>query len=214
MIEYIWRVNNLDVFYSNETNGGGDYFAIEYIDYVRQNYGEVDHILEWCSGPGFIGFGMLGEGLCNRLSLNEMYFPAVEMMYKTRQHADNPECISIYHGDTLDNISNKEQYDLVVGNPPHWHSIESAQQCFPFDIKTTYHVPEILIDFDWKAHKDFYRSIKQLLKPNGKIILQENMHGSNASVFEPMINESGLEISRIERSNMYEMIYYIEVIHK
>ena len=51
MIEYIWRVNGLDVFYTNETNGGGDYFALEYIDAVKESTDPVEHILEWCSGP-------------------------------------------------------------------------------------------------------------------------------------------------------------------
>ena len=50
-IEYIWRVNGSDIFYTPETNGGGDHFFSEYLDLVNQYYDRVHHIMEWCSGP-------------------------------------------------------------------------------------------------------------------------------------------------------------------
>ena len=42
-IEYIWRVNGSDIFYTPETNGGGDHFFPEYLDLVIQYYGRVHH---------------------------------------------------------------------------------------------------------------------------------------------------------------------------
>ena len=86
MIEYIWRIDNFDVFYTNKTNGGGDYFAIEYIDITKEWYTSVDHVLEWCSGPGFIGFGMLASGLAKNVTLSDMYLPAIELAQHTKEN--------------------------------------------------------------------------------------------------------------------------------
>ena len=33
-INYIWRINDLDVYYTNETNGGGNAFAEDYCNAV------------------------------------------------------------------------------------------------------------------------------------------------------------------------------------
>lgn len=214
MIDYIWRINNFDVFYTNETNGGGDHFALEYIDVIKDWYGKVDHVLEWCSGPGFIGYGLYANDLCDRVSFNEMYLPAIEVLEKTKNNSDNSDNILIHSENSLDTFSRQQKIDLVVGNPPHWESIESAQPCFPFDIKEYYHVPEILIDFEWNAHRSFFLNMKELLSDSGRILLQENKQGSDPEVFETMINDADLKITGVAESQMYDMIYYLEVSHK
>jgi len=214
MIDYIWRINNFDVYYSNETNGGGDFLAIEYLDVVREWYTDVDHILEWCSGPGFIGYGMYAAGLCNRVSFNEMYLPAVEMLEKTKANSNNANDINIYQGSSLDSIPDYIKFDLVVGNPPHWKSVDAANNSLGFDVGQCMHVDDILVDQDWNSHKDFYAGIKQLLSDNGKILLQENSSGSTPEDFRNMIESAGLKISSTAQSKMYadKNIYYIEVV--
>jgi len=214
MIDYIWRINGLDVFYTNETNGGGDHFAIEYIDIIKDRYGKKDHVLEWCSGPGFIGYGVYASGLCNYISFNEFFLPAIEMLEKTKKNSNSNDCISIHTENSLDAFSRQMPIDLVVGNPPHWSSIESAQPCFPFDIEAHYHVPEILIDFEWNAHKNLFLNMKELLSVDGKILLQENKQGSNPEVFESMIYDVDLKITGVAESHMYPDIYYLEVGHR
>ena len=60
MIEYIFRVKGCDIFYTPETNGGGDHFFVEYLDLIIQQYGRVHHILEWCSAKSYFGVVDLG----------------------------------------------------------------------------------------------------------------------------------------------------------
>jgi methylase of polypeptide subunit release factors len=215
MIDYIWRINNFDVYYSNETNGGGDFLALEYIDVVREWYTNVDHILEWCSGPGFIGYGMYASGLCNRVSFNDMYSPAVSYLEKTKANSNDASNINIYQGSSLDNVPDNVKFDLVVGNPPHWKSVDAASNSLGFDISQYTHVSDILVDQDWNSHKNFYVSMKRLLSDNGRILLQENANGSSPEDFKDMIELVGLKISSIAHSRMYadKNIYYIEVVH-
>jgi methylase of polypeptide subunit release factors len=216
MIDYIWRINGLDVFYTNETNGGGDFFAIEYINAVRDWYPNVDHALEWCSGPGFIGYGLLASKLCKTISFNEMYMPAVEMLERTKQHSKFIDKINIFHGSTLSCIPSNIKFDLVVGNPPHWKDIQSAGRSLNIEPENYKHIPDILVDSDWNSHKQFFKSIKGLLSDNGKILLQENSFGSDPNDFKDMIEEADLKIFFTAKSNLYanKGIYYMEVGHK
>lgn len=214
MIDYIWRVNNLDVYYSNETNGGGDYFAIEYMDVVREWYADVDHALEWCSGPGFIGYSLLASGLCKNVSFNDMYSPAIEMLQRTKHHSKFDNNINIFEGNTLDCVPKDLKFDLVIGNPPHWKDAQSASFDLGLDATEHKHVLDILVDLDWTSHMQFFKSIKHLLSANGKVLLQENAKGSTPKEFEDMINIAGLKINFTAESKMYKDIYYIEVGHK
>jgi len=215
MIDYIWRIDGFDVYYSNETNGGGDFLAIEYIDVVRERYTDVNHILEWCSGPGFIGYGMYAAGLCKQVSFNEMYSPAVDMLKKTKANSNDANNIRIYQGSSLDSIPDHVKFDLVVGNPPHWKSVDAASNSLGFDISQCMHVDDILVDQDWNSHKDFYAGIKRLLSDDGRILLQENSSGSTPEDFRDMIESVGLKIFSTAQSRMYadKSIYYIEVVH-
>lgn len=213
MIEYIWRINGLDVYYTNETNGGGDYFALEYMNVINEWYTHVDNALEWCSGPGFIGYGLLASNICKNISFNDMYSPALEMLEKTKAHSTYSNNIFIHAGNTLDSIPKSKQYNLVVGNPPHWKDDNSASASLGFDVREHKHVQDILVDYNWEAHKSFYKNMKTLLHPEGNIVLQENAQGSSPADFEQMINDAGLKINSYATSQMYNDIYYLVVEH-
>jgi len=212
MIEYIWRVDGLDVFYTNDTNGGGDHFATEYMDTVRKWYTSVDHVLEWCSGPGFIGFGMLASGIAKNVTLSDMHLPAIELAQHTKENnltfTDN---INVVHGKNLENVNGT--FDLIVGNPPHWPTAEAAANTLGFDSTQYGHVEDILVDPDWNSHKEFFKQAKQILSENGVILLQENYTGSTPETFRLMVQQAGLKISTYAHSEMYDDIYYLEVIH-
>jgi methylase of polypeptide subunit release factors len=213
MIEYIWRIDNFDVFYTNKTNGGGDYFALEYIDITKEWYTSVDHVLEWCSGPGFIGFGMLASGLAKNVTLSDMYLPAIELAQHTKENnptfADN---INVVQGKSLENVEGT--FDLIVANPPHWPSSEAAANTLGFDSTQFEHIEDILVDPNWHSHKEFFIKAKSLLATNGRILLQENYTGSTPENFRLMVQQAGLKISTYTKSEMYNDIYYLEVIHE
>jgi len=88
--------------------------------------------------------------------------------------------VSVYRSDSLDDIPSSEQWNLVVGNPPHF--VDELHN------RLRYH------DADWNIHRRFFAKVEDFLAPDGVIVLQENNHGSTAETFRPMIEESGLAI--------------------
>jgi len=213
-IDYILRVNSIDIYYTNETNGGGDHFLPEYAEVIKKWYGKVDSVLEWCAGPGFIGYGLLGAGLCNSIAFNEIFEPAIEMCRKTA--SNNNLDVQVYTQENLDEVT--EQFDLVVGNPPHWSKEEYAKQALqnflPAQTLDT-RLKQVLIDEDWKIHKSFFNNMKRMLKHNGKILLQENATGSNPEMWSQILQGTGLKVYSHADSVAYKSlnIYYLEVGH-
>lgn len=213
-IDYILRVNDIDIHYTNETNGGGDFFLPEYAKVAHEWYGEVDSCLEWCSGPGFIGYGMLAAGVCKSVAFNEIFEPAVDMLHKTAD--ENNLDVNIYTEDTLDNV--EQQFDLVVGNPPHWSTEEYARQAVQAinnGQQLNDRVRQVLVDKDWAVHKSFFKNMKRLLKPDGHILLQENSTGSDPRMFNDMLKGTGLKVLSHADSIAYKElnIYYLEIGH-
>lgn len=227
-INHIWKINDLDVYYTNETNGGGNAFAEDYCNAVDGLFPDrtFENALEWCSGPGFIGLAMLATGICKRITLNDLHQPALDMAEITK--LKNPlytDKISIYPGSTLANIPKSEKFDLVVANPPHYLSKFFASRSLGFDkmgIQISGHQEEILVDQDWQAHTMFYNEIKKRLTPNGIIVIQENQSGSHhrTGSFNMIIENAGLKIIRDFNSEEHYdpktamQIYYLGIQHK
>lgn len=229
MIEYIWRVKGSDIFYTPQTNGGGDHFFPEYLDLVIKYYGRVHHIMEWCSGPGFIGYGMVACNICDRLSLLDKFEPAIEMAKKTANNSRtkdidlvDPEKIhhrrlfprvKIYHSDNCSVLPEDEKIDLVVGNPPHFENEEDAIKALSAMGSPVFndHLSEILLDSNWDAHRDMFNQLSTRLSDGGRICLQLHSGGSNVDTFKPMVEEAGLRITATMESGQYPDIYYMEV---
>ena len=213
-LDYIWRINDVDVFYTPITNGGGDYFSLEYTEVVNKFYGPVNSALEWCSGPGFIGYMLLACKLCNKISFVEMNDLAITQLQKTKTTSVYNDKINIYQGNRLNCIPSNEKFDLVVGNPPHWPTVEAANKSM--NATNAGEQFNLLVDPNWDAHKDFFNQMKNLLSADGRILLQECTLGSSPDTFEQMINEAGLKITFVQDSPMYKRnnIYYMEVKHK
>jgi|TARA_B110000977_G_scaffold102169_1_gene133679 methylase of polypeptide subunit release factors len=213
-INYIWQVDDLDVQYTPITNGGGDYFALEYAEIIHKSYGSVSNALEWCSGPGFIGYALLASKLCNNISFVEMSDLAINQLTRTKENSHRYiNNINIYKGNRLDCVPSTEKFNLVVGNPPHWPSVEAADKSM--NSNNASEQLDLLVDTNWEAHKDFFKQMKNLLAADGRILLQECTLGSGPNTFEQMINEAGLKITAVQDSIMYKRnnIYYMEVKH-
>jgi methylase of polypeptide subunit release factors len=213
-VDYIWRVDNFDVHYTPITNGGGDYFALEYAEVIYKFYGSVDSAMEWCAGPGFIGYSLLASKLCNNISFVEMTDLAINQLKKTKEnnssYADN---INIYQGNRLDCLPSTKKFDLVVGNPPHWSSLEAANKSL--NATNADEQINLLVDNNWEAHQDFFKQMKQLLSADGRILLQECSLGSSPNDFKEMITDAGFKITFVQESPMYKRnnIYYMEIKH-
>jgi methylase of polypeptide subunit release factors len=203
--------NGIQVHYDSWMDGGGTWFGQDYIDIIKKRYPNrtFNRCYEWCSGPGYIGFSILGAKLAHGLTLSDRYESAIDNAVATTvQHNQLQNRVSAYVGSSLSVLPVYEQFDLVVANPPHY------LECPGDD-----NYQRIAVDVNCQAHQDFFAHIGQHLTNNGIILLQENQAGSlnGAEDFRPFIEQNNLKITDCFRSDRYydangpTQIYYIEI---
>src|SRR3954468_5200722 len=117
---YKIKYNQIAVNYLPELDGGGMTFGPQYLGVIRQKLGRIGHAFEYCAGPGFIGFSLLANGLCDRLTLADVNPEAVEAGRDTIARNHLEDRVKVYLSDCLDQIPATEKWDLVVSNPPHF----------------------------------------------------------------------------------------------
>lgn len=174
-------LGGVTVEYKSELDGGGLEFGQDFIPFLRSR-GMPKHprLFEWCAGPAFIGFSMLGHGLCETLCLADINPAAVTRCKNTVRLNHLEDRVSVYESNNLRSIPRSERWNLVVSNPPHF--IDQYEG----DIRA--HDP------DWEIHREFFNTIHPYLADNGVIVLQENNRGSTVETFREMIDAAGLEI--------------------
>lgn len=203
---------NFEVYFSREMEGGGLHFGQNYPRVLQYLYPDRQfaHCLEWCAGAAFIGFRILSDDLCKQLTLIEAYRPATEACKVTRANMPHrfTAPVHIVHGDKIQDLDPLLQYDLVIGNPPHFlvtpswfgqHHIANANR--------------ICVDKDWQTHREFFQNIKSRLAPNGVILLQENINGSSVCEFRQFIESNQLKVGRCLREKACPEFWYLEVLH-
>ncbi|GEM_PF-1165388 len=183
---YKVKYNEISVSYLPELDGGGMTFGQQYLGVIRERVGRVGHVFEYCAGPGFIGFSLLANGLCDRLTLADVNPAAVKAVEATIRENHLEARVKVYQSDCLDDIPATEKWDLVVSNPPHWDGTEES-----------YREAIRLVDPGWIIHKRFYRDVKKFMNPHASIIFQESSHATKRDDFEPMIKENGLELVEV-----------------
>jgi hypothetical protein len=181
----LWRVANLagiEVYYKRHLQGGGLSFGQGYIPLLEAlGVPRLPRVFEWCAGPGFIGFSMLGHKLCDTLCLADINPEAVAACRRTIRANNLANRVTVYLSDNLRTIPRSERWDLVVSNPPHF-----ADQ---FAGNLLAHDP------GWRLHREFFAAVEPFLKPGGVIVLQEQNAGSTAETFRPMIEQAGLSVA-------------------
>ena len=192
------RYNTIEVVYKENLHGGGIRFGQQFIPVVREKFGHVGHIFEFCAGPGFIGFSLLANKLCDKLTLADINPEAVEVCNKTVKKNDLESVVSTYISDCLDNIPETEKWDLVVSNPPH--TFCSSEDEYKKNI--------ILYDPHFRIHRKFYNNIRKFLKPTGSILFQEHTESTNISDFKEMIETNGLKIVDVFNYNPLPELNY------
>jgi methylase of polypeptide subunit release factors len=178
------RFAGIEIRYRSELDGGGTEFGQQFIPFLQSlGMPKQKRAFEWCSGPGFIGFSLLGHGLCETLCLSDINPAAVLSCQHTVRANELRDRVSVYQSDNLKNIPRSEMWNLIVSNPPHF--IDQYEG----DIRA--HDP------DWHIHRDFFETVGSHLAEEGVIVLQENNRGSIVETFRPMIEQSGFEIAFI-----------------
>jgi predicted RNA methylase len=203
-----WRYvtyGDVRVHYKRHLDGGGSTFGQDYVPFLLDRHmPKQARVFEWCAGPAFIGFSLLGYGLCETLCLADVNSDAVRTCRRTIAENNLQDRVSVYLSDNLDNIPASERWDLVVGNPPHFDWMQIGEMRFA--------------DSGWNLHRQFFRSVGRYLKPAGVILLQENNRGSTVDTFRTMIEDAGLSIVLVHgaepRVTPYTRIYYVGVMRR
>lgn len=196
------RFGGVRVHYMKHLDGGGSDFGQQYVPYLKsRRMPRQARVYEWCSGPAFIGFSLLGHGLAETLCLADVNPEAVAVCRRTVADNGLTDRVAVYHSDNLKSIPATEQWDLVVSNPPHFVDDLIG------DLKG--HDP------DWSLHRAFYAGVGKHLKPDGVICLQENNRGSTAETFRAMIEQAGLRIIFVDhcapQRTAHDAFYYLGV---
>lgn len=188
-------------------NGGGTWFGQEYKNVIVSRYArKFQRCLEWCSGPGYIGFDLLDYGICSNLALIDSYEPAINNVAFSVRDNQLENKVNYFLGNTIDCIDKKLKFDLVVGNPPHYNKV----------IRENNNDDRLDCDPNWDSHKNFFKSIGSYLTDDGVILLQENWLGTNPDTFKEMIEQTDLMINAWWTSPLWFhgedfAIYYLEV---
>lgn len=180
------NLGGIDVSYTQDLDGGGARYGQDYIGFVARELGHKSRGFEWCAGPGFIGFSLLGHGLVDSLCLADVNPAAVDACNDTIRRNGLESVVDVYVSDSLDGIPAGEQWDLVVGNPPHSGTAEVRTE-----IKRP---PVIYQDVGWQLHERFYDSVGKHLAPGADIVIQENLRFSSLDTFRDMLERNELEI--------------------
>lgn len=187
--ERIVAYNGIKVYDKPNLHGEGITIGPDYIRVLLElGIGRVEHIYEFCSGPGYIGFMLLANGFCKKLTLADINEEAIEMEKKTVRENNIDEYVNIYHSDIFDKIPNNQKFDLIVGNPPHFQLNQKMgnTELGEKNLKA--------YDHDWNIHRRFFSEVKKYMKPGGHVVLQENTQGGmNETTFLDMIESGGGE---------------------
>lgn len=172
----------LRIWFRRHLDGGGRNFTPAFVRFFRKmQMPRQRRVFEWCAGPGFIGFSLLGEGLCDTLYLADINPEAVEICRRTIAENDLSDRVGVTRSDNLRQIPPGERWDLVVANPPHY-----GRYVFRQDLRDD--------DLRWRIHREFFETVAQFLEPGGMIVLVENRLGSRPQTFRPMIEAAGLKV--------------------
>ena len=195
---YVTTNQKYRVYDTEGLDGGGRKWGSEFPRLLKPLFPDrvFDRCLEWCAGPGYCGFEMLDWGMTRTLVLGDIHAPALIYANATvaapynnmaDEGTDARNTVSVFHISEIQDLPATEQYDLVIGNPPHSADINPRQNVD--DIR-------VLSDWGWQAHKEFFRSIPRYLRPDGVIWLCENGNSGAGprEIFDPMIEAAGLEV--------------------
>jgi len=177
---------NIKISYHPSMDGGGikkaPMFA-KILSMVSPNK-IFEHCLEWCSGPGFIGFNILSQGLCKKLDLADIWKPSLQAA-KTAVHLHE---VNTHHIRRLIDIP-QTQYDLIVGNPP-WRPQNLLGDFGSSDLR-------LICDPGLQTCKEFFEDVSNYLRQDGMIVLCQGKLFTGPADFVEMVDQAGLQITHV-----------------
>ena len=195
------------IYWTDDIDGCGNTMIDDFLDATQFISGNrtFSNALEWCSGPGFWGFGLLFTQTTEKITLSDIYEPNQKPVLHTILDNQLDEQASFVLSDNFKNIP-KQKFDLIVANPPHFNMDPYVAH---------YDDPRKYKDKDWKIHQDFFNNVGEYLTQDGVIVLAENVWGSNPDIFRPMIEKNNLKITHDFTSKQYPLdMWYLGVMRE
>jgi|688.fasta_scaffold530278_1 hypothetical protein len=207
-----FQTGDITVYYGHGLDGGGTSFGQDYPRAIKYLYSDrqFNNCLEWCCGPGFIGFRLLSDGICRNLYLNDCFGPAIKSCQKTISNLPTryEDCVKTIHTGDINDFDPQLKFDLIVANPPHFQNLNLFLHGNADSITND---ARLVVDQQWKIHKNFFANIHKHLLPDAKILLQENINGSGPWDFEKMIEDNGFTITRCFILKAHPIYWYCEI---
>jgi methylase of polypeptide subunit release factors len=145
--------------------------------------GRCGRMLDFCAGPGYIGYSLFALGWCEQLVLADVDADSIATALRTAALNGVEDRVTGYASDALDDIPEDEEWDLVVANPPAF-ARHPERELGPGEWDRGF-------DADWNVRRRFYATVKRHMRPGGVVVLSENLRGSDPAVFERMIRDGG-----------------------
>jgi methylase of polypeptide subunit release factors len=198
----IFKAGKIKVFYHVDHDGGGTSFGQDFIKLFNYlNFQPKGRVLEWCGGPGFIGFRIYDSYNVDSVVFSDINLSLIKNFNRTLKK-NRLQNISYFIGHL--NTMPKQKFDLIVANPPH------------FPNKNDYPQAKVerqrLIDENWNIHKVFFENINNFMSPNSTLILQENKKASSPEIFEQLMQNTPISLKKIvfgKEIGGNENIYYL-----
>ena len=93
------------VSYKLHLDGGGSTFGQDFVPLLRRRgMPKVARAFEWCAGPGFIGFSLLAQGLCDTLCLADVNPEAIAACQRSIARNRLEAKVAVYLSDNLEGI--------------------------------------------------------------------------------------------------------------
>ena len=102
----------IEIKYRSELDGGGTEFGQDFLPFLRaRGMPKQQRAFEWCCGPGFIGFSLLGNGFCETLCLADINPEAVASCERTISVNGLSSRASVFQSDNLKDIPRSEKWN-------------------------------------------------------------------------------------------------------
>ena len=155
-----------------ENDGGGSTQYADFINFFKEKGDDLPkykNCLEWCAGPGFIGYSLLDTEVCQHVTFMDIHEPAIDDARNNAIFNNLTDRTSFYTIDAIHKLPTDLKFDLVVANPPH--SLKASEEWL--NNKGLF---RLIVDLDWKIHEEFFAHITDYLLPGAEVILSENDH--------------------------------------
>jgi len=201
--------------YPQHLEGGCFWLKDEFVNVIEKiKQTTYNNCFEWCSGLGGIGFEILGKGLCKRLTFSDYYDKAIKNCLDNAKANNIDNRVTGYISSTIENIPKHEQWDLVVGTPPHcfngdehFNHLKDSRKDESGSCSAS-NWARLTIDDGMEIHKEFFKNIRQYLIKGADVLL---FGSSKQHIIIQLAEQGDLKFIGTYPVKRYGIIYHFKL---